>query len=99
MHPFLYPVTSIALAHNGMLHNFETMRYDLLKYVKTEYRKYIKGTTDSEWIYAVFLSQLENPKGHFDASEIINAVIATLKILKTVRQQNNIVINSPVNLF
>ncbi|AMP93656.1 class II glutamine amidotransferase [Legionella pneumophila] len=99
VHPFLYPVTSIALAHNGMLYNFETMRYDLLKYVKTEYRKYIKGTTDSEWIYAVFLSQLENPKGNFEAAEIINAVIATLKILKSVRQQNDIVINSPVNLF
>ncbi|QDP73007.1 class II glutamine amidotransferase [Legionella israelensis] len=97
VHPFVFPSVNIALAHNGALYDFDAMRYDLLEFIKDEYKKYIKGTTDSEWIYAVFLSQLSNDK--YDATNIINAVISTLKIIKEVRRQHNIAINSPVNLF
>lgn len=97
VHPFLFPGLNIALAHNGSLYDFELMRYDLLEYIKDEYKKCIRGTTDSEWIYAVFLSQLEDDI--YEPSKIINATLATLKIIKQVRQKNNIAINSPVNLF
>ncbi|MCP0914027.1 MULTISPECIES: class II glutamine amidotransferase [Legionella] len=99
VHPFIYPETNIALAHNGVLYNFESMRYDLLRYIKEDYKKHIRGTTDSEWIYAVFLSQLAHPNGSYQPSEIINAIISTLKILKQVRYEQKIAINSPVNLF
>ncbi|AHE67147.1 class II glutamine amidotransferase [Legionella oakridgensis] len=99
VHPFVFPDSNIALAHNGSLHNFNTMRYDLLEYIHDDYRKLIKGTTDSEWIYAVFLSQLSNPLGTYEIDDIVNAIISTLKILKYVRHQHDIAINSPVNLF
>src|SRR5205823_2529639 len=52
VHPFLFGGSNIALAHNGSLYNFETMKYDLLEYIHENYRKNIHGTTDSEWIYA-----------------------------------------------
>ncbi|WP_133127288.1 class II glutamine amidotransferase [Legionella nagasakiensis] len=98
VHPFVFPDSNIALAHNGSLYNFNQMRYDLLEYIKDDYKKFIKGTTDSEWIYAIFLSQL-NPQGTYAVEDIINAIISTLKILKLVRHQHDIAINSPVNLF
>ncbi len=100
VHPFKFPGVQITLAHNGHLFDFESMRYDFLKYIKEKFKYYIKGTTDSEWIYAVFLSQLEDPFAQkFEPEEIIQALVETLKIFKYVRKQHNVAINSPVNLF
>lgn len=100
VHPFMFPGVKITLAHNGHLYDFEKMRYDLLKYINDKFKPCIQGTTDSEWIYAVFLSQLQDPYAeNFDPQEVIDAIIETLKIFKYVRKQHDIAINSPVNLF
>jgi len=99
VHPFMFPGSNIALAHNGSLHDFMVMRYDLLEYIKEDYKKYIHGTTDSEWIYALFLSQLSVTQRQYEINHIEKAVVETLKILKQVRNKHGIAINSPVNLF
>lgn len=99
VHPFIFPGSNVVLAHNGSLANFDLMRYDLLEYIHPEYRQFIHGTTDSEWIYSVFISQLPSLAGTYTTEDIVNAVLETLKILRTVRQKRNIKINSPVNLF
>lgn len=99
VHPFVFPGSNIALAHNGALYNFDLIKYDLLEYINPSYQKDIHGTTDSEWIYSIFLSQLPNSADSYDTNAIINAIIGTLKILQHVRHKNNIFINSPVNLF
>jgi glutamine amidotransferase len=99
VHPFIFPGTTMALAHNGALYDFPKMKFDLLEYIIPEYRIDIHGTTDSEWIYSVFLSQLPKVNGVISSKDIIDAIIKTLKILETVRVKNNININSPVNLF
>ncbi len=99
VHPFVFPGTTIALAHNGGLSDFKLMRYDLLDYIKPDYKRDINGTTDSEWIYAIFLSQLPDATEYYETTEIIKAVIETLKILQRVRYKKYIKINSPVNLF
>ncbi len=99
VHPFLFPGSHLALAHNGALYEFGRMKYDLLEYISPNYRVDINGTTDSEWIYSIFLSQLPNSTGNYEATDIINAINETFKILRLVRKKNNIMINSPVNLF
>lgn len=99
VHPFVYRGVNIALAHNGSLSDFELMRYDLLEYIRPEYKREIAGTTDSEWIYAVFLSQLPVLTSYYETEELAKAIIETLKILQRVRHKRNIKINSPVNLF
>lgn len=99
VHPFIFPGTTITLAHNGHLFDFKSIQYDLLKYIKPDIQAHISGTTDSEWIYAVFLSQLQSIDNDVNAHDIIQAIIETLKILKHVRAQHDIRINSPVNLF
>ncbi|MDP1604225.1 MAG: class II glutamine amidotransferase [Legionella sp.] len=99
VHPFLFKGSTVALAHNGSLSSFDLMRFDLLEYIKEEYKKNIHGTTDSEWIYAIFLSQLPATSGSYETADISNAIIETLKILQRVRHKNNITLNSPVNLF
>lgn len=101
VHPFLFPHTNIALAHNGVLTHFDKMKYDLLDYIKPEYKKDIRGTTDSEWIYAVFLSQLANSNivQNYASDDIINPILETLDVLAKVRKKHDIKSTSPVNLF
>lgn len=99
VHPFLFSGSNVALAHNGALFDFEIMKYDLLEYIHPELKKNIHGTTDSEWIYSIYLSQLPNLMGNYETADIIIAILETLKILQRVRNKYNIAINSPVNLF
>ncbi len=99
VHPFMFDNTNVALAHNGMLVDFEKMKFDLLDYINPIYRSKIQGTTDSEWIYAVFISQLPNKSADIAIEDVSHAIRETLKIIKHVRNQHNITYNSPVNLF
>jgi glutamine amidotransferase len=99
VHPFIYPNCKIALAHNGNLMHFASMKYDLLDYITPAISKFIHGTTDSEWIYAVFISQFKNHTIVPSLNETKQAVLQTLAILSKVRQKHKIKVASPVNLF
>jgi len=99
VHPFIFEGSTMALAHNGSLIGFDQMKYDLLHYIQLPYQKKIVGNTDSEWIYALFLSQLSNPIGPYKTDSIIHAILETLKILQQVRHKHHLSVNSPVNLF
>src|SRR5260370_42374388 len=61
LHPFRYRGYRVALAHNGSLAAFDRMRFALIEHVKPEIARLIKGNTDTEWLYALLLSQLKNP--------------------------------------
>ena len=63
LHPFRFVGTRVVLAHNGHLRQFPRMRYSLVEHVRPELAQRIEGTTDSEWIYALILSQLDDPFG------------------------------------
>ena len=101
VHPFMFPNTGVALAHNGNLDHFQQMKYDLLEFIHPDFQKCIVGTTDSEWIYAVFITQLKNlnPDDKYKTANIIQALTNTLKILQRVRHKHQIESASPVNLF
>lgn len=99
LHPFRFGDARVVLAHNGHLRQFNRMRYDLAAYVRPDLAQRISGTTDSEWIYALVLSQLEDPYGEADTRELADGVTATLRILREVRARHGIDTSSPVNLF
>ncbi len=99
LHPFRFPGTNVALAHNGHLREFTRMRYDLLGHIRPELAQRISGTTDSEWIYALVLSQLDDPHGVPETRELADAGAAALRILREVRAVHGIDTSSPVNLF
>ena len=61
------------LAHNGHLRQFSRMRYSLVEHVLPELAQRIEGTTDSEWIYALILSQLDDPYGRPETRELADA--------------------------
>ena len=74
------------------------MRYDLLEHLRPGLAERIEGTTDTEWVYALVLSQLDDPFGPADADELADAVTRALDILRDVRERRGIAIQSPVNL-
>jgi glutamine amidotransferase len=98
LHPFRFVDTRIVLAHNGHLRQFPRMRYSLVEHVRPELAQRIEGTTDSEWIYALILSQLDDPFGLPETSELADATAEALRILRRVRAAYGIDTSSPVNL-
>jgi len=98
VHPFKFDNTPIAFAHNGSLSGFLDIKYDLYQYIKLPFRKRIVGTTDSETIYALFLSQLHDVCD-YTLNDIFNALMATYEIIVKVRKQAGLHISSPLNLF
>jgi glutamine amidotransferase len=99
LHPFRFPGARVVLAHNGHLRQFARMRYSLVEHVRPELAQRIEGTTDSEWIYALIMSQLDDPYGTPETRELADATARALRILRTVRAAHSIDTSSPVNLF
>jgi predicted glutamine amidotransferase len=70
----------------------------LLEHIRPELAAQIRGTTDSEYIYALFLSQLGDWRSEPDVDEIIAALSATLRILTAVRSALKARTRSSLNL-
>jgi glutamine amidotransferase len=99
VHPFQFDGLPWALAHNGDLVGMGEMKSRLVADIQPQYLSAIRGTTDSEWIYALFVSQLADPRAPADEAEVFRALEATLVILRQAREAAGIDISSSVNLF
>ena len=99
VHPFQYPGFKLALAHNGDLAHMRQMKPLLLQYIRPDIAMSISGSTDSEWIYALLASQLEDPTSQCSAEELVRGVDRTLTVIRDVRAQLGIATSSSVNLF
>jgi glutamine amidotransferase len=98
-HPFRFADAHVALAHNGHLREFSRMRFDLQAHVRPELARRVEGNTDSEWLYALLLSQLRDPLARPDVEELAAAAIRTLEIVRDLRARHQIETASPANLF
>jgi glutamine amidotransferase len=99
VHPFQFAGVPLTLAHNGDLARFPEMKPLLARHVKPEFARQIRGTTDSEWIYALLVSVLKSPHKRPGGDELHEALQATLRILREARKELGIATASPVNLF
>ena len=99
IHPFWFSGSRFAMAHNGDLYQFGQMRDDLRLHIRPEIASHISGSTDSEWIYAVFLSQFDDPGAYANSDETRRAIDKTLAIIGRVRDARGISVASSVNLF
>lgn len=99
LHPFRYHDAQVTLAHNGHLREFARMKYDLVEHVRPDLARRVEGTTDSEWIYVLLLSQLDDPFGQPEVAELADATTRTLSVIRDVRERNGIDTSSPANLF
>lgn len=99
VHPFQFPGVPLTLAHNGDLNRMAEMKRHLAAHVRPEFLKEIKGTTDSEWIYALIVSNLPDPFRKSSRDELMGAVPKALDIIRNVRKELGIALSSSVNLF
>jgi predicted glutamine amidotransferase len=98
-HPFHYGGYRLALAHNGDLYRFAEMKADILQLLRPEIAAQIAGSTDSEWIYALYLSQFEDANTSLDGEMMMSAAQSTLRHLREIRKRHGIDTSSSVNLF
>ncbi len=99
VHPFQFPGHALAMAHNGDLARFSEMRPGLARHVRPEIARHVRGTTDSEWIYALILSRLPDPQSMPGGADLVEAVRGALAILREERARLGIDTSSSVNLF
>ena len=99
VHPFQFEGLPWALAHNGDLARMEEMKPLLAAHIRPGFRSRIRGTTDSEWVYALFVSQLADPARRAEESEVFDALERTLGILRETRARLGIGVSSSLNLF
>jgi glutamine amidotransferase len=98
-HPFKLENTQLVLAHNGGLAQMGAMKIVLTDLIRPEILAEIKGTTDSEWVYSLLLSQFADYTRDLSMDEVTTALLRTIKILKEIREELNIYEASPLNLF
>jgi glutamine amidotransferase len=99
VHPFQFEGLPWALAHNGDLAGFARMKPLLARHVRPEFLGQIRGTTDSEWIYALFVSQLADPTRPAEEHEVFASLGRTLGLLREARAELGIATSSSLNLF
>ena len=99
VHPFQFEGLPWSLAHNGDLAGLTEMKPLLAKEIRPEYLARIRGTTDSEWIYALFVSLLPDARAPASEQEVFDALERTLSILREVRQKIGMTLSSSANLF
>jgi predicted glutamine amidotransferase len=99
VHPFQFEGLPWALAHNGDLAAINDMKPLLSKEIRPDHLARIRGTTDSEWIYALFVSQLEDPACRATEDQVLSALERTLAILRRAREKLGVSQSSSVNLF
>jgi glutamine amidotransferase len=99
VHPFQFEGLPWALAHNGDLAGIAEMKPLLARHVKPRFLPLIRGTTDSEWIYALFVSQLKDPSRPSTEDEVFSSLERTLSLIREARSTLGISLSSSANLF
>lgn len=102
VHPFQFPGVPLALAHNGDLADIERMRPLMARHIKPHYLSAIRGTTDSEWIYALLLSCFDNGAQQevlLNSQTLAQAIRRLIGILREIRAELSITVSSSMNLF
>lgn len=99
VHPFQFPGVPLAMAHNGDLARVAEMKPLLAREVNPRWLPHIRGTTDSEWIYALIVSALPDATRNPTRDELLAAIAHALEVIRAARQALGIALSSSVNLF
>jgi glutamine amidotransferase len=99
VHPFQFAGVPLTLAHNGDLTRFAELRPRLAAHVAPELARQVRGTTDSEWVYALVVSQLEDPHVAPSGEGLVHAIERAIAIIRDERARLGIDVSSSLNLF
>jgi len=99
LHPFKYQGCRWAMAHNGDLYGHHHIKQALMQHVKPSIARQMRGTTDSETIYALVMSLLDGQPDKASPEQLLQALITSLDVIGEVRRSHHIERNSALNLF
>lgn len=99
-HPFVYH--TLMFMHNGNVSHFEKIKKRLADHVREKYFLIVQGSTDSEWMFALFLDCLENkgydpsdPYGNFESSKLREALLDVITYIKDWTKEAGVPVNEP----
>ena len=99
LHPFHFPGSRWAMAHNGDLHDHDRLKPELMRHFSPEIQGRLRGTTDSETIYALVTSLLGSRAADAGPDELMHALCECLRLVGDTRRRLGIDRNSALNLF
>eukprot|EP00128_Syssomonas_multiformis_P008317 Colp12_sorted_trinity150504_noHs@6813 len=94
-HPFKYG--RFTFMHNGGLSGFCKMKRVMGFVLRDDLYNVIKGTTDSEYCFALFLNALGDPWGDYSAEAIAQAVEGTIQLIIAFQEYFGITVPSSLN--
>lgn len=99
-HPFVYH--TLMFMHNGNVSHFDKIKKRLADHVRDKYFLYVQGSTDSEWMFALFLDCLENkgcdpscPTGNFSPVMLREALLEVITYIKDWTKEAGVPVNEP----
>jgi glutamine amidotransferase len=97
-HPFTYK--SYTFMHNGGIPCFQKIKLKILNLLSPETFSHIKGTTDTEHIFAIFLNCLppDDVNKPHTLHDMINAINQTISVIIQLCRENNIKEDCSLNL-
>jgi glutamine amidotransferase len=98
-HPFHFKDVPLVMAHNGDLARFAEMKPLLSLHIQPAILSQVHGTTDSEWVYALIVSQLPDPQRAPSGDELTMSIEKSLEIIRDARRKLGITVSSSLNLF
>lgn len=87
-HPFNY--RRMLFMHNGDIAEFQKIKRYLRRQLSDEIYDWIRGQTDSEHMFALFLDIFHKHKYHFIAEDIAKALVETIHTLKAIQRKHHI---------
>ncbi|KAG5189586.1 nucleophile aminohydrolase, partial [Tribonema minus] len=95
-HPFAYK--NLTFMHNGAISCFAKVRHHLEQHLTKEAASIIQGNTDSELLFALWLSQLGDLSAKHSALHLAHALDKTIGIITSTTAQAGIVHASSLNM-
>jgi glutamine amidotransferase len=86
-HPFRYEGFRLALAHNGGLPGWRDMLHEIMALSRPEIIAQHKGSTDTEALYALLMSQFEDPTADMRPDEIIDGLSRFMTEIRALKRR------------
>ncbi len=88
-HPFIYEGFKLALAHNGGLPGWRPMLHDILSACRPEIVANLMGSTDTEPLYCLLMSQFADPTADMDPEEIIAGLSSFMNVVRDIKKRHD----------
>jgi glutamine amidotransferase len=100
-HPFQYQ--QYLMMHNGGISNFKEIKRDLINKLSNHYYQWIKGQTDSEYIFALFMQKVSDLSGgklgeELPLSFLVDCFLQTFAELEELKMKRDLTEPSVYNM-